>query len=298
MGDAPVIRTLACLTLALVVTVPALADDWMKDTAPALRRLLNGMENDADKLAHEYKISLRRAKRWLPRGDEAVAWQRIHELQKSLNKLENAFGGERPLELEWAMDEFFRQWESSREALRRVKVSRPVKRLWEELAAGVTQLRLEHVILKDRNARFVQPAENRWNPSKDPARLFTRVELERLRSALLQAEDLSNRFKTDLRDRSAKERGYVPVGAAALDDADLREAAFALERHLDAVVQSWLSRGPGTLGPELEVMLSWGRRVADRLRRETAPEHAYKAWADLAPQLDVLAELYYLTPVR
>lgn len=291
-------RSLAVLALGLALAAPALADDWMKDTAPALRRLLNGMENDADRLAHEYKVSLRRADRWLPKGDEAVAWEQIHELQKSLNRLENGFGGERPLELEWRMDEFFRQWENSRRALRRVPVSRPVKRLWEELAAGVTELRLERTILKERNARYVQPAENRWNPAKDPARLFTRVEMERLRSALLEAEDLSNRFKTDLRGRSAKERGYVPVGAAALDDADLREAAYALERHLDAVVQSWLSRGAGTLEPELEVMLSWGRRVTDRLRLEAAPEHALKAWSELSAQLNELADLYYLQPVN
>ena len=291
-------RIFACLSLLLLAAAPAVADDWMKDTAPALKRLLNTMENDADRLAHEYKISLRRAKRWLPRGDEAVAWQQLQELQKALNRLENGFGGERPLELEWKMDGFLRQWETSRQAMRRVPVSRSVKRLWEDLAAGVNELRLENRILKERNARFVQPAENRWKPAKGPTRLFSRDELERLRSALLEAEDLSNRFKTDLRDRSAKERGYVPVGVAALVDADLRESAFALERHLDALVQSWLTRGAGTLEPELEVMLSWGRRVDERLHRESAPEHALKAWSLLAPQLDELAELYGLSPVR
>jgi hypothetical protein len=291
-------RIFACLSLLLLAVAPAVADDWMKDTAPALKRLLNTMENDADRLAHEYKISLRRANRWLPRGDEAVAWQQLQELQKALNRLENGFGGERPLELEWKMDGFLRQWETSRQAMRRVQVSRRVKRLWEELSAGVTELRLESTILKERNARYVQPAENRWKPANDPARLFSRDELERLRSALLEAEDLSNRFKTDLRDRSAKERGHVPVGAAALVDADLRESAFALERHLDALVQSWLTRGAGTLEPELEVMLSWGRRVDERLHREAAPVQALKAWSLLAPQLDELAELYGLSPVR
>ena len=86
-------RSLACLTLVFALASTAAADDWMKDTAPALRRLLNKMENDADRLAHEYKISLRRADRWLPLGDEAVAWEQIHELQKALNRLENGFGG-------------------------------------------------------------------------------------------------------------------------------------------------------------------------------------------------------------
>jgi hypothetical protein len=284
--------------LLLAVAAPAAADEWMKETAPALRRLLNGMENDADKLAHEYKISLRRADRWLPRGDEAVAWQRIDELQKALNRLENGFGGARPLELEWRMDEFFRQWETSRQAMKRVPVSRPVKRLWENLAAGVTELRIEHVILKDRNARYQQPKDAAKRPAKEATRYFTRVEQERLRSALLEAEDLSNRFKTDLRDRATKERGHVPVGAAALDDAGLREAAFALERHLDAVVQAWLTRGSGTLEPDLAVMLSWGRRVDDRLRLEPAPEHALKAWSELSAHLNELAGLYALEPVR
>ena len=106
-------------------------------------------------------------------------------------------------------DEFMRQWESAKRAISGVPVSRGVKRTWTELKSGVTQLSVEHEILKRRNARFVQPAEARWDLKKEPARFFTRVEMEKLRSALLEAEDLSNRFKTDLRDRAVRERGHV-----------------------------------------------------------------------------------------
>ena len=56
--------------------------------------------------------------------------------------------------------------------------------------------------------------------------------------------------------------------------------------------------GTKTLESELDVTLDWGRRVADRLRLESAPEHALHAWSELAPQLNALAELYFLDPVR
>lgn len=282
--------------LLLLVAAPAAASDWMKDTAPALERLVNSMENTADRLTHEYKISLRRADRWLPRGEEAVLWQRLETVQKSLNELENGVDGQPPLEVERRMDAFFRAWAGAREAGRRVQTSRSVRGVWDELSAQASELEVEHRILRDRNRRFTPPVEESWDPSKEPERFFTRVELERLRTALLEAEDLTNRLKTAVRPRPERRRERTPLRGESLETADLREAAFALERHLDGLVESWVSRGATGLQPELEVALRWAARTAQRLEREQVERSVVVTWSELVPALDELARLYFLDP--
>ena len=290
-------RALLLLAGLVAAAAPAAADDWMKDTAPALKRLVNQMENTADRLCHEYKISLRRADRWLPRGEEAVLWQRLETVQKSLNKLENGVDGKAPLEIERRMADVFRAWDAARDAGRFVRTSRSVRKEWETLGAQADQLGIEHRILRERNRRYTPPPEDRWDPSKEPERFFTRVELEQLRASLLEAEDLSNRLKASLRDRPQQRRRSTPLGGAALADADLRESAFALERHLDGLVQSWLSRGASGLKPELEVALRWAGRVAEQLEDEPASQELLVTWAELVPPLDSLARLYLVDPV-